>query len=486
MGLDQTPPWSVFERSDNIEHTVFDFYKAYPQQGHWSGYFGGRSLVRQPGFGDNGYTRQHTYIDLYRVDLETSKPTLLASGAGREHEWVIGGDGSIVAHVEYAEGSGEWVLYAGNERDKVLLKKTTPIRDMHIEGQGRSAGTVWVIDRTGDDDLATEIDASSGRAETLFSDVGTSGNYFYDPITGLLIGAATVADPWATFFNSSLRDHYNSTRNAFPKQRMSLESFTSNLKEMIVFTDGTADAGTFWFVNGTTHRADPIGYPYPQIKPADVGEVRRITYTAADGLAIEGILTLPPESEAKNLPVVVLPHGGPIGAWDEPGFDWWAQAFASRGYAVFQPNYRGSGGYSPAFRKAGYGEWGGKILSDITAGVAELAKLGMIDPKRACIVGGSYGGYAALAGVTLQQGMYRCAVSVAGPADMSNFMSWQAQRLGVNTPGASILAEDHRSRYRQAFVSSRHLATAICQKRGCADPVDSRQGRHPSADRTKP
>jgi len=175
VGLDQTPPWSVFERSDNIEHTVFDFYEAYPQQGHWSGYFGGRSLVRQPGFGDNGYTRQHTYIDLYRVDLETSKPTLLASGAGREHKWVVGGDGSIVAHVEYAEGSGEWVLYAGAERDKVLLKKTTPIRDMHIEGQGRSAGTVWVIDQTGDEDLATEIDASSGRTETLFSDVGTSG-----------------------------------------------------------------------------------------------------------------------------------------------------------------------------------------------------------------------------------------------------------------------------------------------------------------------
>jgi dipeptidyl aminopeptidase/acylaminoacyl peptidase len=438
VGLDQTPPWSVFERSDNIEHTVFKFYKAYPQQGHWSGYFSGLSLVRQRGFGANGYTRQHTYLDLYRVDLETSKPTLLATGAGREHNWVVGGDGSIVAHSEYAEGSGEWVLYAGNERDKVLLKKTTPTRDVHIEGQGRSAGTVLVIDQTGDEDLVTEIDASSGRTETLFSDVGTS-DYFFDPITGLLIGAPTVADPWAKFFDSTLKDHYNSTRNTFPKQRMQLKSFTSNLKEMIVFTDGTADPGTFWFVNGTTHRADPIGYPYPQIKPADVGEVRRISYTAADGLAIEGILTLPPGIPPTNLPVVVMPHGGPIDMWDEPGFDWWAQAFASRGYAVFQPNYRGSGGYSVAFRKAGYGEWGRKMLSDIKDGVAELSRLGLIDPKRACIVGGSYGGYAALAGVTLQQGLYRCAVSVAGPADMSSFMSWEAQRLGVNTPDLRYL-----------------------------------------------
>jgi len=433
VGLDQTPPWSVFEHSDNIEHTVFAFYRAYPQQGHWSGYFGGLSLVRQRGFGDSGYTRQHTYKDLYRVDLETSKPTLLATGAGREHAWVIGSDGNIVAHVEYSEGSGEWVLYAGAERDNVLLKKTTQIRNIGVAGLGRRAGTVLVIDRTGDEDIATEIDVTTGQSEMLFADVGTA-RYHFDPITGLLIGATTVADPWAQFFDPKLQDRYNRTRNAFPRQRVRLESFTPGLKEMVVFTEGTADSGTYWFVNGTTHRADPIGYPYEQIKPADVGEVRRISYTAADGLAIEGILTLPPGHEAKNLPLVVLPHGGPIGPWDEPGFDWWAQAFASRGYAVFQPNYRGSGGYSAEFRKAGYGEWGRKILSDITEGVAELAKLNIIDPKRACIVGGSYGGYAALAGVTLQHGLYRCAVSVAGPADMSSFMSWEAQRLGLNTP----------------------------------------------------
>jgi dipeptidyl aminopeptidase/acylaminoacyl peptidase len=434
VGLDQTPPWSVFEHSDNIEHTVFGFSGAFSQEGHWNGYFYGRTLVRQRGFGDYGYTRQHYYTDLYRVDLETSKPTLLATGAGREHEWVIGGDGSIVAHVEYAEGSGEWVLYAGAERERVLLNKTTPIRNISVERQGRSAGTVLVIDQAGDKDVASEIDVATGHSEILFADVGTAG-YFRDPITGLLIGAATLRDPWAQFFDGKLQDHYNSTRNAFPHQRVQLESFTPNLKEMIVFTDGSADPGTFWFVNGTTHRADPIGYPYPQIKPADVGEVRKVSYTAADGMKMDGVLTLPPGREAKDLPFVVLPHGGPIGPWDEPGFNWWAQAFASRGYAVFQPNYRGSGGHTVAFRNAGYGEWGRKMLSDVTDGVAEVARLTLIDPKRACIVGGSYGGYAALAGVTLQQGLYRCAVSVAGPADMATFMSWEAQREGVNGTG---------------------------------------------------
>jgi dipeptidyl aminopeptidase/acylaminoacyl peptidase len=114
----------------------------------------------------------------------------------------------------------------------------------------------------------------------------------------------------------------------------------------------------------------------------------------------------------------MLPHGGPH-SHDIEEFDWWAQAFASRGYAVFQPNFRGSTNRDLAFELAGHGEWGRKMQSDISDGLAELVRRGIVDPERACIVGASYGGYAALAGVTLQQGLYRCAVSVAGIGDVS-------------------------------------------------------------------
>jgi len=152
-----------------------------------------------------------------------------------------------------------------------------------------------------------------------------------------------------------------------------------------------------------------------------------IDYVAADGLALHGVLTLPRGRAAGKLPLVVLPHGGPA-ARDHAEFDWWAQALASRGYAVFQPNFRGSTGYGPAFQIAGNGQWGTKMQTDISDGVAALAARGIIDPKRACIMGASYGGYAALAGVTLQQGLYRCAVSVAGVADLQLM---KADELGV-------------------------------------------------------
>jgi dipeptidyl aminopeptidase/acylaminoacyl peptidase len=144
---------------------------------------------------------------------------------------------------------------------------------------------------------------------------------------------------------------------------------------------------------------------------------------------MNGVLTLPPGREAKNLPVILLPHGGPT-ARSYPGFDWQAQAFASRGYAVFQPNFRGSSGFGPKFERAGDGEWGRKMQTDISDGLAELARQGIVDPKRACIVGGSYGGYAALAGVTLQQNLYRCAVSLAGIGDLSKMVDTKKRESG--------------------------------------------------------
>jgi dipeptidyl aminopeptidase/acylaminoacyl peptidase len=114
---------------------------------------------------------------------------------------------------------------------------------------------------------------------------------------------------------------------------------------------------------------------------------------------------------------VVLPHGGPH-ARDTPGFDWWAQALASRGYAVLQVNYRGSSGLGADFFAAGFGEFGRKMQTDLSDGVRHLVQDGLVDPKRVCIVGGSYGGYAALAGATLDRGVYRCAVSYAGVSDL--------------------------------------------------------------------
>jgi dipeptidyl aminopeptidase/acylaminoacyl peptidase len=147
-----------------------------------------------------------------------------------------------------------------------------------------------------------------------------------------------------------------------------------------------------------------------------------MSYPAGDGLNIPAYLTLPKGRSAKGLPLIVLPHGGPHSR-DTFGFDWWAQAMAAQGYAVLQPQFRGSDGLGGDLLRAGFGQFGRKMQTDLSDGVDYLAKQGIVDPKRACIVGASYGGYAALAGVTVQTGVYRCAVSVAGISDLRRFMA---------------------------------------------------------------
>jgi dipeptidyl aminopeptidase/acylaminoacyl peptidase len=210
--------------------------------------------------------------------------------------------------------------------------------------------------------------------------------------------------------------------------RATFISASDDLGRMILYTESDRDSGTYWLVDTHAGSAKAVGRAYPDIGSDQVGAASLVDWKAADGLALHGVLTLPPGKPARGLPLVVLPHGGPQ-ARDYPHFDWWAQAFAARGYAVFQPNFRGSAGYGDAFVAAGYGQWGRKMQTDISDGVAELARQGVIDPRRACIVGGSYGGYAALAGVTLQNGLYRCAVSWGGVADLP-LMLHAAARAG--------------------------------------------------------
>ena len=153
-----------------------------------------------------------------------------------------------------------------------------------------------------------------------------------------------------------------------------------------------------------------------------MGPVSLINYKAQDGLEIEGVLTLPPGREAKDLPLVMLPHGGPR-SHDGDGFDWWAQAFASRGYAVLQPNFRGSTGFGKRFLNLGNREWGtGAMQHDLTDGVRWLVEQGIADPSRVGILGGSYGGYAALAGVAFTPEVYAAAVSIVGPSSIPTLL----------------------------------------------------------------
>ena len=274
-----------------------------------------------------------------------------------------------------------------------------------------------------------EIPLVGGEPKPIFENVDLDG-LFRERLTGKILGYREDNEKRsAVFFDPVQHKNVKKIAAAFPKLNIYLQDWNDGLTKVLASTNGNKDSGTWWEINLVNPSATAIGYERPRIYPKDVGAISIVDYKASDGLDIDGVLTLPPGREAKNLPVVMLPHGGPRGQ-DRPVFDYWAQGMASLGYAVFQPNFRGSTNRDLNFMRAGYGEWGKKMQTDISDGLSHLAKQGIVDPKRACIMGASYGGYAALAGVTLQQGLYRCAVSVAGVADLPKLVGTEIRESG--------------------------------------------------------
>ncbi len=186
-----------------------------------------------------------------------------------------------------------------------------------------------------------------------------------------------------------------------------------------------------------------LGRKHPGIPVDQLCPMMPITYRARDGLMIHGYLTRPQDSAGRRVPLIILPHGGPYGIRDVWGFDAEVQFLANRGYAVLQPNYRGSGGYGEAFLLAGRHEWGGKMQDDLTDAVAWAVEQGIADPARICIYGASYGGYAALAGVVFTPDLYCCAVNYAGVTDLDRIANWQNEMsAGGRTYCQRLIGDD--------------------------------------------
>lgn len=195
---------------------------------------------------------------------------------------------------------------------------------------------------------------------------------------------------------------------------------------VLLWSGGAADPGTYYVYHRQVRRMEIFASPYDKLLGLRFAPVKAIEYQARDGLTIPGYLTLPVGREPKNLPLIVHPHGGPF-ARDSWSFDPEVQFLANRGYAVFQPNFRGSTGYGRDYVSRGFGQWGTGMVNDIDDGVSWLIRQGIVDPKRICIVGASYGGYAALWSAIRDPERYRCAVSLAGVTDVKAQIRFDAR-----------------------------------------------------------
>ena len=234
--------------------------------------------------------------------------------------------------------------------------------------------------------------------------------------------------------DQALRESIDVVMASFPDGSVTLDSWSTDRSKILyhVFDGWSVD---HWVIhNRTAETLSVLQYARADIPKSAVAGVYSIEYIARDGLTIPAILTVPPGMELSselNLPTIILPHGGPA-SYDDIQFDWWAQYFANRGYLILQPNFRGSSGFGAAFQTAGNGEWGKAMQNDITDGVEQMILAGFSDEDRICIMGASYGGYAALAGGAYTPDLYKCIVAVAPVTDLNDMLVEEKRQHGSN------------------------------------------------------
>jgi dipeptidyl aminopeptidase/acylaminoacyl peptidase len=223
------------------------------------------------------------------------------------------------------------------------------------------------------------------------------------------------------FLDKETEEEYNKMKKKFDGYEIGIYGNNNAEDKFIVWTGNDKVAAKYYFYDKQSGETKFLAEAFPRLKEEHMASVKPVEYKSRDGLTIHGYLTMPKGAETKNLPVVINPHGGPW-ARDSWGFNWEAQFLANRGYAVLQMNFRGSTGYGKEFWLKSQKQWGKTMQDDITDGVQWLIKEGIADPKRVAIYGGSYGGYATLAGVTFTPDLYTCAVDYVGVSNMFTFM----------------------------------------------------------------
>jgi len=364
-------------------------------------------------------------FDVYDLDLASGALTLVAENPGNITEWGTDHDGKI-RYAITTDGVNQTYLYRDDASGPFKPVLTTTFRDRFApQGFTPDNRKLYVVSNLGRDKAAVVlVDPATGKEERV---VYARDDY---DVQSVVFSKKRKVPTWANYTTWRAERHYFDAESermfaALEKQlpgfRLNLQSSTDDEDVMVVAASNDRTQGTRYLYDRRTDKLVKLGDVSPWLDPANAAEVKPISYRSRDGLTIHGYLTLPKGRTAKNLPVVVNPHGGPW-ARDEWGYNPEVQFLANRGYAVLQMNFRGSVGYGRKFWEASFGQWGLAMQDDVADGVAWLVGEGIADPKRVCIYGGSYGGYTTLMGLVRHPELYACGIDYVGVSNLSTFL----------------------------------------------------------------
>jgi len=368
--------------------------------------------------------------EVYKVNIQTGRRTMIKSGKKGVNSWYSDQNSEIRLGIGYRPRSDEKNIYYRTSSGEWLdINETEWSNSYEIVGFTDNPNLVYVQGKNEHGTLGLySLDIESGTLQShVFShpEVDIAGMY-YHPVTEHLAGVRYVDDFERTkYFDKDLSRLQRSFAKALPNEIISVVSKARDKELYLIYAESDTNPGDYYFYNRPERKLDWIASNRAPINPALMAKVQAVDIPVRDGTLIKAYLTKPKTHSPKHMPTIVLPHGGPH-ARDTATWDWWSQFYASRGYLVLQPNFRGSDGYGPAYKEAGENQWGGLMQDDVTDATKWLIAEGFADPGRICIVGASYGGYASLMGVIKEPELYKCAISVNGVTDLPKLKSHDA------------------------------------------------------------
>ncbi len=428
--------------------------------------------------------RDKAWHDLYTLYISTGKLEKIFENNDRITGYDFDWDDNLRVLYQTDEKGNTKFLY--KEADKLIpIYETTVTEQAYISGWNADNSKCYLITNKGDLDLSTLylMDPNSQQLTLIESDPKGKvdfGGLRLDRNTRKIISTSYTADKTEYYWKDKAWEaNYNFLQSKFPGREVGFQSATTDYSKFLVAVGGDKYAAESYYFDVKTQKLIHQYTPRPKLKEVEqyLAEMKPLTYKSSDGLEIPAYLTIPVGVEPKNLPVVVLVHGGPKGPRDYWGFSSLVQFLANRGYAVLQPNFRASGGYGKKFLNAGDLQWGLLMQDDITWGVKYLIDNGIADKNKVAIIGGSYGGYATLAGLAFTPDVYACGVDIVGPSNIFTLLEsvpayWESGRAFLYGMTGDPNTEEGKKRIREAspLFSADKITKPLLIIQGANDP----------------
>jgi len=428
--------------------------------------------------------RDHAWHDLYQLKISTGELTKIYENKERVTGFDFDWDENLRA-LSKTDEKGNTITYK-KEGDKLTpIYETSVTEQAYIASWTPDNKQAYFVSNKGDLNLSSLLlmDLETQKISKTESDPKNKvdfGGLSTSDITHQIISTSYTDDKTNYYWkDKSWESSYKFLQSKFPGREVSFQSSTKDEKKLLVAISGDKYAAEVYFFNSETKELLLQYVSRPALKKVEkyLAEMKPVSYKSSDGQEISGYLTLPVGSNGKNLPVILLIHGGPKGPRDNWGYNSTVQFLANRGYAVLQPNYRASGGYGKKFRNAGDLQWGKLMQDDITWGVKYLIAQGIGNPDKIAIMGGSYGGYATLAGLAFTPDLYACGVDIVGPSNLFTLLEsipayWEAGRAGLYAMVGDPRTEEGKKRMQEAspLFSADKIVKPLLIIQGANDP----------------